>query len=47
MLFTRLGCNEVLVRRGTYQFTVEPTGVTVELIVESATPKGCMGGTTI
>jgi hypothetical protein len=30
-----------------HQLTVEPTGVAVELIVQSATPKGCMGGTII
>ena len=45
---TRLEYNkEDLVRRGTYQLTVEPTGDIAELIVESATPKGCMGRTTI
>ena len=45
---TRFECNkEDLVRRGTYQLTVEPTGDIAELIVESATPKGCMGRTTI
>ncbi len=44
---TWLGCNKYLVRQGKYQLAVEPTGVTVELIIQSATPKGCMGGTAI
>ena len=43
---TRLEYNkEDLVRRGTYQRTVEPTGDIAELIVESVTPKGCIGST--